>query len=46
VYVLNGSTGIDTVAYTYGVTGTTGVSVSLALTGCAGDRRFRQRHTD
>jgi Ca2+-binding RTX toxin-like protein len=30
--VLNGSTGIDTVAYTYGVTGTTGVSVSLALT--------------
>jgi Ca2+-binding RTX toxin-like protein len=30
--VLNGSTGIDTVAYTYGVTGTTGVSVSLAVT--------------
>jgi Ca2+-binding RTX toxin-like protein len=30
--VLNGSTGIDTVSYAYGVTGTTGVTVSLALT--------------
>jgi Ca2+-binding RTX toxin-like protein len=30
--VLNGSTGIDTVSYAFGVTGTTGVTVSLALT--------------
>jgi Ca2+-binding RTX toxin-like protein len=30
--VLNGSTGIDTVSYAYGVAGTTGVTVSLALT--------------
>jgi Ca2+-binding RTX toxin-like protein len=30
--VLDGSTGTDTVSYAYGVTGTTGVTVSLALT--------------
>jgi Ca2+-binding RTX toxin-like protein len=30
--VLNGGTGTDTVSYAYGVTGTTGVTVSLALT--------------
>jgi Ca2+-binding RTX toxin-like protein len=30
--ILNGSTGTDTVSYAYGVTGATGVQVSLALT--------------
>jgi Ca2+-binding RTX toxin-like protein len=44
--VLDGGSGIDTVSYAYGLAGTSGVTVSLAVRYRAGHRRLRQRHAD